>query len=101
MHSYITKELPEIVSQYFHVNINRMSISGFSMGGMGALVASLRHPGQYRSVSAFAPIAHASESSFGKNAFDKLLGSVEAGADYDPTILIQRENYILTPTLID
>lgn len=58
MYSYITKELPELVSEYFHVDFNRKSITGFSMGGMGALQIALKNPTMFKSVSAFAPISH-------------------------------------------
>lgn len=58
MYSYITKELPEIVNAYFNVDGSRISVTGHSMGGHGALVAALRNPGMYRSVSAFSPICN-------------------------------------------
>jgi S-formylglutathione hydrolase len=44
MYSYLTKELPEIVSHHFPIDINRQSISGYSMGGMGAFIAYLKNP---------------------------------------------------------
>ena len=58
------------------------------MGGMGALNIYLKNSDRYRSVSAFAPITNACEASLAKNAFQKYLGSVEAGKVYDPTLLI-------------
>ena len=45
------------------------------MGGHGALVLGLRHPGLYRSVSAFAPIAAPSEVPWGEKAFTGFLGA--------------------------
>lgn len=33
----------------------------YSMGGHGALICYLKNPGRYASVSAFAPLCHASE----------------------------------------
>ena len=50
------------------------------MGGMGALSIYLKNSRQYRSVSAFAPIANPSKGEWGKKAFEGYLGSVEAGA---------------------
>lgn len=37
MYTYITKELPELVSKYFFADINNKSVFGHSMGGGGAL----------------------------------------------------------------
>ena len=58
------------------------------MGGLGALTIGLRNPEKYKSISAFSPIAHPSESEWGKKAFTNFLGSVEAGKDYDPTLIV-------------
>lgn len=79
MYSYINEELPQVISDHFHVDSQRQSISGFSMGGLGALVSYFRNPGKFRSVSAFAPISHPTAAPWGVNAFTKYLGSVEAG----------------------
>ena len=55
------------------------------MGGHGALVCALKCPGQYVSVSAFAPICNPTQCPWGVKAFTNYLGSVEAGAAYDGT----------------
>ena len=89
MYSYITKELPEIVSQHFPVDHKRQSISGYSMGGMGAFIAYLKNPNQYLSLSVFAPLCCGAKSSYATNAYKEYLGSIEAGKDYDPTELIR------------
>ena len=73
MHDYVVRELPELVEANFSVT-DRRAISGHSMGGHGALVAALRNPGRYRSVSAFAPIANPVESPWGQKAFTGYLG---------------------------
>jgi len=57
MYSYVTKELPQIVNEYFPVDPASKSIFGHSMGGNGALVVALRNAKEYRSVSAFAPLS--------------------------------------------
>jgi len=89
MYSYVTEELPWIVQQHFHVSDKIQSITGSSMGGLGALNLFLKNPGKYKSVSAFAPISHpTSEGLWGPLAFQKYLGSVEKGREYDPTILV-------------
>ena len=74
MHSYVTVELPALVEAALPIN-QRRGISGHSMGGHGALVAAMRHPGLYCSVSALAPIAHPSRCPWGEKALGYLLGA--------------------------
>lgn len=79
MYSYVTKELPEVVNSYFNVDGSRISVTGHSMGGHGALVTSLKNPGMYKSVSAFSPICNPTKVPWGETNFKNYLGSVEAG----------------------
>lgn len=60
MYTFCQEELPAAVKAGLgsRVDTSRASVFGHSMGGMGALVAALRNPGKYKSVSAFAPIAN-------------------------------------------
>lgn len=89
MHSYVVEELPALVEAELPLD-GRRGISGHSMGGHGALVAALRHPGRYRSVSAFAPISHPSACPWGRKAFGHLLGPDEARwRAWDATALLQ------------
>lgn len=44
MHTYVTKELPALVSKYFHIDSERQSIAGHSMGGLGTLLAFFKNP---------------------------------------------------------
>jgi S-formylglutathione hydrolase len=74
MWSYVTEELPKLVSENFPVDSNRQSIMGHSMGGHGALTVALRHPGRYRATSAFAPIAAPSQVPWGIKALSGYLG---------------------------
>ena len=53
MYDYVVKELPKIVEANFNVDMDRVGISGHSMGGHGALVLGLRNPHLYKSISAF------------------------------------------------
>ena len=46
MYDYVVDELPALVSSMFPVNGHKMSISGHSMGGHGALTIALNS--QYR-----------------------------------------------------
>jgi S-formylglutathione hydrolase len=45
------------------------------MGGHGALICALRHPGRYLSVSAFAPICHPAGCPWGQKAFGHFFGA--------------------------
>jgi S-formylglutathione hydrolase len=100
MFDYVTVELPALIAAHFPVT-EKCGISGHSMGGHGALVCYLRNPGKYRSVSAFAPICHPSESPWGRKAFRHYLGEDRnEWAQYDATRLIGRAEEQL-PLLID
>jgi S-formylglutathione hydrolase len=48
------------------------------MGGHGALTLALRHPGVFKSVSAFAPICAPTQCPWGHNAFTGYLGQDES-----------------------
>ncbi len=74
METYITGELPKLVSEHFPVTDSKDSIFGHSMGGHGALTLALKHPQRYRSVSAFAPICNPMNCQWGKHAFARYLG---------------------------
>lgn len=101
MFDYVTGELPELVGNHFPVDDARMSISGHSMGGHGALVAALKTPGRYRSVSAFAPIASPTRCPWGHKALGHYLGEDrETWAQYDATCLIA-EGADKLPALVD
>ena len=89
MHDYVVDELPALVEQHFAASAAR-GICGHSMGGHGALVAALRNPGLYRSVSAFAPIAAPSQCPWGQKAFGNYLGPDQAAwAEWDATALVE------------
>jgi len=89
MFSYVTKELPKVIASNFKVT-DKSSIMGHSMGGHGALVCGLRCPGQYSSVSAFAPICHPSHCPWGVKAFTGYLGPDKATwAAYDSCDLVR------------
>ena len=73
MESYVVRELPELLSA-LPLDVSRMGICGHSMGGHGALTLALKHPGVFRSVSAFAPIAAPTRCPWGRKAFRGYLG---------------------------
>ena len=74
MESYITGELRALVVAHFGADPQRIGLFGHSMGGHGALTLALRHPGLFRSLSAFAPIAAPSRCPWGEKAFGRYLG---------------------------
>lgn len=78
MESYLTRELLPLLGAHLPVDLERVGIFGHSMGGHGALTLALRHPGVFKSVSAFAPIAAPSQCPWGKKAFSGYLGKDES-----------------------
>ncbi|KPM36757.1 hypothetical protein AK830_g9806, partial [Neonectria ditissima] len=91
MESYLTKELPGLVFGAFkELDKTRVSISGHSMGGHGALTLHLKNPGLYKSVSAFAPIANPVNCPWGEKAFSGYLGrDREQWKKHDATELVK------------
>jgi S-formylglutathione hydrolase len=75
MESWLLDELLPLVTQAFDLDGDRIAIFGHSMGGHGALTLALRHPGRFRSVSAFAPIAAPMRCPWGEKAFSGYLGA--------------------------
>ena len=72
------------------------------MGGLGALSIYLKNQSRFKSVSAFSPIANPTQGRWGQQAYNFFLGSVEAGQQYDPTLLVsQLENGSSFKVLID
>src|SRR6195256_5691415 len=101
MYSYVTRELPEVVASNLPANADATGIFGHSMGGHGALVCALRNPGQYKSVSAFAPIAAPMRCPWGKKAFRGYLGEDRATwKEYDASELVKRAKFA-GPILVD
>lgn len=91
MYDYIVDELPDIVNAELPVDGSRISISGHSMGGHGALMIALRNSEKYKSVSAFSPIAAPSQVPWGTKALGGYLGSDQnAWLDYDATALVAK-----------
>lgn len=75
MESYITDELLPLLGAKLPIKPGRIGIFGHSMGGHGALTLALRHPGLFKSVSAFAPICAPSQCPWGRKAFTGYLGA--------------------------
>ena len=91
MYTYITEELPKAIFDNFkELDGKRVSITGHSMGGHGALTLYLKNPGKYKSVSAFAPITNPSKCPWGEKAFSGYFRENEKKkwAEHDATELI-------------
>lgn len=78
MESYILNDLLPLVGSKLPVDLQHLGIFGHSMGGHGALTLALRHPGRFKSVSAFAPIANPLNCPWGHKAFSGYLGEDKA-----------------------
>jgi S-formylglutathione hydrolase len=92
MESYLIKELlPGVVAQ-FGLDGQRLGLFGHSMGGHGALTLALRHPGVFKSLSAFAPICAPTQCPWGHNAFTGYLGQDEnTWAAHDASVLMAQQ----------
>jgi S-formylglutathione hydrolase len=70
------------------------------MGGHGALTFAMALPGRFRSVSAFAPICHPTQSDWGRKQFAAYWGDETNWGPHDATLLMQ-DNGFDGPILID
>ena len=90
MRSYIEKELPEIITANFPVDMTRQGITGHSMGGHGALTIGMRNPDKFKSISAFSPIVSPLNCPWGEKALSGYMGDDRASwRKYDACALIE------------
>ncbi|MEC4589853.1 S-formylglutathione hydrolase [Nitrospirillum amazonense] len=101
MWSYVTKELPQVVAANFPVDMDRQGITGHSMGGHGALTVALRHPGRFKSVSAFAPIVAPTQVPWGQKALPGYLGDDPAAWRHHDTVALIQDGARLPDLLVD
>ncbi len=101
MWDYIADELPGLIMNNFAVDHERQSISGHSMGGHGALTLAMGLEGRFRSVSAFAPIAHPTSADWGRKQLSAYLGADESTWSRHDATLMMREKGFDGPILID
>lgn len=105
METYVVEELPGVIADNFPAaDTTRCGIMGHSMGGHGALTLALRHPSNYRSLSALAPISAPTRVPWGEcKLFIQYLGEdraewkrhdacelLRAGGRFDGTILVDQ-----------
>ena len=89
MESYLLTELLPLITDKLPIDGSRVGIFGHSMGGHGALTLALRHPGLFKSVSAFAPISNPVNCPWGQKAFSGYLGEDKQAWDaHDATRLM-------------
>jgi S-formylglutathione hydrolase len=101
MWDYVAEELPALIGSEFAVDMDLQAITGHSMGGHGALTLAMGLPGQFKSVSAFAPIANPSASDWGRKQLSAYLGDDESKwAAHDATLLMRDVGFD-GPVLID
>ena len=94
MGRYVNDELPALIEANFSACKDRRGIFGHSMGGHGALVSALRHPQQWQSVSAFAPVANPCAVPWGEKAFSRYLGDDrETWKAWDASELMRARKY--------
>ncbi|UTW57784.1 S-formylglutathione hydrolase [Kordiimonas sp. SCSIO 12603] len=102
MYSYITKELPALVSNEFAADMNRQGITGHSMGGHGALTIWLKNRDTYKSISAFAPIVSTLNCPWGEKALTGYISeNRENWAEYDACALLEKHGASDAEILID
>ncbi|EPX76117.1 S-formylglutathione hydrolase [Salipiger mucosus] len=93
MYDYITQELRGVVEGMKGIG-GRHGITGHSMGGHGALTIAMRNPEAYDSLSAFAPIAHPTQSDWGRKQLSAYLGDDEGcWAVHDSTLLMEEHGW--------
>ena len=98
MESYLIQELLGIATEALPIDANRIGIFGHSMGGHGALTLALRHPGVFKSLSAFAPISAPVDCPWGQKAFHGYLGSDATGwAAHDASRLMAAQDTVPYP----
>ena len=92
MESYLACELLPLLGQ-LPIDLERVGVFGHSMGGHGALTLALRHPGMFKSLSAFAPIAAPTQCPWGRKAFSGYLGSDQGEwRKHDASLLMVSQN---------
>ena len=97
MWSYVHEELPKVLADErleLPLDLERIGLTGHSMGGHGALTLGLTYPDRYTSVSALAPIVAPSQVPWGHKAFGAYLGDDrEAWKAHDACELVAKRQH--------
>ncbi|MBX3656676.1 MAG: S-formylglutathione hydrolase [Ramlibacter sp.] len=92
MESWLLKELLPLLRAELPIDGGRVGLFGHSMGGHGALTLALRHPGEFSTLSAFAPICAPTQCPWGQKAFAGYLGAdTLAWEAHDASALMARQ----------
>jgi len=92
MDDYVVKDLINLLKDDF--GADKISITGHSMGGHGALTLGLRNPDIFRSVSAFSPIVNPINCPWGQKALAGYLGAdKENWKEYDACELLKEHKH--------
>ena len=92
MESYLIAELLPLLGAAGPIDLQRLGLFGHSMGGHGALTLALRHPGTFKSLSAFAPISAPTRCPWGEKAFTGYLGADRTRwVEHDATVLMENQ----------
>lgn len=98
MESYLLQDLLPLIGGALPIDVQRLGITGHSMGGHGALTLALRHPERFKSLSAFAPICAPSQCPWGNKAFTGYLGDApDAWLQHDASALMGLRSNALFP----
>lgn len=93
MESWLIRELLPMLCRELPLDQDRLGIFGHSMGGHGALTLALRHPGLFKSLSAFAPISNPVDCPWGIKAFSGYLGDDRRQWEtHDASLLMAGQN---------
>ncbi|MEM8729786.1 MAG: S-formylglutathione hydrolase [Pseudomonadota bacterium] len=93
MKAYIMSELRSIVVDNLPVQ-DKHGITGHSMGGHGAITLAIRYPDMFTSLSAFAPIAHPTQSDWGRKQLSAYLGDDESTwVEHDATLMLEEHGW--------
>ena len=94
MYSYVTQDLMALIADNFPTDMDRVGITGHSMGGHGALTIGLRHPDLFKSISAFSPIVSPLNCPWGEKALSAYLGADRATwAAHDACALVKSRGF--------
>ncbi len=101
MYDYVADELLGVVGANLPIEMERLGITGHSMGGHGALTVGMRNPDKFRSLSAFAPIVSPMNCPWGEKALTAYLGTDRTAWEaHDACALVRSQGWD-RPILID
>jgi S-formylglutathione hydrolase FrmB len=87
--TYVMRELLPSLAETYPVRLDALHIGGLSMGGYGALLLALRHPGRFASASATSGFFHPRRLfTFVPDASHRIWGDAAREAEHDVTTLV-------------